>query len=308
MAHPPPLVVALSGGIDSAVAALLLQRQGGRRLSAIFMHNWDGRIEDGDAGHRPACQSEGDYASARRVAAALAIPLRRVDLTRQYWQHVFEPLLRGYQAGATPNPDILCNRAIKFGALLHQCLGEQATLPSDGPVRLATGHYAQIDQYPEALRPEGRRGSSLCIAQAVDRQKDQSYFLAGIRRDVLARIVFPLGGLTKDHVRRLAGQTEGLAFLLDRPESMGVCFIGKRSGASAPFSAFLSQFIGAQSAGDIIQCDGPPHRPVGGVVGRHQGLASYTIGQRVPISGAKGRLYVVAKDGPSNAIFVSSHR
>ena len=263
------VVVGLSGGVDSAVAALLLRRAG-HEVQGLFMANW----EEDDS----YCTIAEDYQDARAVCRELDIPLHRVNFAAEYRQRVFDYFLHEYQAGRTPNPDVLCNREIKFGV----CLGHARRL---GAERLATGHYAR--------RIEGERGAEL--HKGLDTEKDQSYFLHALEPAQLAAACFPLGELTKTEVRRLAREA-GLP-VHDKPDSTGICFIGER-----PFREFLGQYI--------ADTPGPIETPEGQRLGTHRGLAFYTLGQRggLDIGGVSGRAeepwYVAAKDLPRNTLVV----
>jgi tRNA-specific 2-thiouridylase len=234
------VVVGLSGGVDSAVAALLL-RDAGHEVHGLFMSNWD---EDEDG----YCTAAADFQDARAVASELGIPLHRVSFAGEYRERVFAEFLREYRAGRTPNPDVLCNREIKFGV----CFDHARRLGAD---RVATGHYARVlaaDTGPRLLR-------------ARDRAKDQSYFLHAIDGTSLARTLFPLGELHKPEVRELA-RRKGLP-VHDKRDSTGICFIGER-----PFREFLARFLPSE-AGPIVGIDGA-------ALGRHRGLPFYTLGQR----------------------------
>jgi tRNA-specific 2-thiouridylase len=263
------VIVGLSGGVDSAVAALLLC-EAGYEVQGLYMHNWD--AEDS------YCTSAQDYQDARAVAAELGIVLHRVNFAREYRQQVFDYLLAEYRTGRTPNPDVLCNRHIKFGL----CLDYAARL---GATQFATGHYAR--------RVDGADGPAL--HQAHDRAKDQTYFLHAMQRACLSRVLFPLGSLSKPEVRERARRA-ALA-VHDKPDSTGICFIGER-----PFAEFLSRYI-ESSPGPIEDLDGR-------VLGQHRGLPFYTLGQRagLAIGGARGRAeepwYVALKDQPRNALIV----
>jgi tRNA-uridine 2-sulfurtransferase len=257
----------MSGGVDSAVSALLLRRAG-YDVQGLYMSNWD----DDDA----YCTGAQDFQDARAVTAELGIPLHRVSFAAEYRARVFDYFLTEYRAGRTPNPDVLCNREIKFGI----CLDYAARL---GARHFATGHYARLDPTPD--------GPVLCKAR--DSDKDQSYFLHAVAREHFARVMFPLGELTKADVRALA-RDAGLP-VFDKPDSTGICFIGER-----PFREFLARYI-PTTPGDIVTEHGD-------VVGRHRGLAFYTLGQRggLEIGGRAGARadawYVAAKDLASNRL------
>jgi tRNA-specific 2-thiouridylase len=261
------IVVGMSGGVDSAVSALLLRRAG-YDVHGLYMSNW----EDDDA----YCTGAQDFQDARAVAAELGIPLHCVSFAAEYRARVFDYFLTEYRAGRTPNPDVLCNREIKFGI----CLDYAARL---GAQHFATGHYARLDQ--TAAGP--------VLRKARDAAKDQSYFLHAVAREHFARVMFPLGELTKDEVRVLA-RDAGLP-VFDKPDSTGICFIGER-----PFREFLARYI-PTTPGDIVT-------ERGDVVGRHRGLAFYTLGQRggLEIGGRAGARedawYVAAKDLARNEL------
>ena len=263
-------LVALSGGVDSAVAALLL-KEAGHNVEALFMSNW----EEDETGY---CTSAEDFQDARRVCEVLEVPLHRVSFAREYRDRVFEYFLREYAAGRTPNPDVLCNREIKFGA----CLDYARRLGAD---LFATGHYARIASTPHGLR--------LCKAQ--DAAKDQSYFLHGIDAAVLRDVAFPLGEMPKSEVRAHARKAALPVF--DKRDSTGICFIGER-----PFREFLATYLPARP-GTIESADGL-------VLGEHQGLMYYTLGQRHGL-GIGGRAdspdavwYVAGKDLARNVLVV----
>lgn len=267
-------VVGISGGVDSALSAWRLQRAG-YRVSGLFMVNW---TED-DAGY---CTSADDFQSARAVCRELAIPLHRVDFSTEYRRAVFEPFLREYAAGMTPNPDVLCNRAVKFGPFVDYALRLGADV-------VATGHYARLRH----------AGDGPHLLRAVDENKDQTYFLATVERARFRRVLFPVGDLTKPAVRELARRA-GLPNHA-RPDSTGICFIGERR-----LAPFLGRYLAAP-AGPIMDRSGQ-------VLGTHRGLASYTLGQRrgLAIGGKRGAReapwYVIAKDMGRNALIVSQDR
>jgi len=259
----------MSGGVDSAVAALLLQ-EAGWSVEGLYMSNW----EDDDA----YCTGAADFQDARRVCDTLDIPLHRVSFAAEYRARVFAHFLSDYAAGRTPNPDVLCNREIKFGV----CLEYMHRL---GASTIATGHYARVE----------RRADGVRLLKAADISKDQSYFLHQVAPQALARTVFPIGGLRKEEVRRLA-HGAGLA-VFDKPDSTGICFVGER-----PFEEFLARHL--------RQVGGPIETAAGRVVGEHRGLAFYTLGQRsgLRIGGRAGTAaapwYVAVKDGARNALIV----
>jgi tRNA-uridine 2-sulfurtransferase len=265
------VIVALSGGVDSAVAALRLRRAG-HEVQGLFMHNW----EEDEQGY---CTAAEDFQDARQVAAELGIPLHAVDLSREYRERVFARFLEEYRAGRTPNPDIACNREIKFG----DCLVHAQRL---GGSVLATGHYARLESGADG--PE--------LHSAADTDKDQTYFLHEVPRDRFAHVEFPLGDSKKDEVRVLAREA-GLP-VHDKRDSTGICFIGER-----PFREFLARYV-PNTPGPIESSDGQ-------IVGEHIGLPFYTPGQRSGIGiggradGSGGAWYVVAKRPESNTLVVA---
>jgi tRNA-specific 2-thiouridylase len=264
------IIVGLSGGVDSAVSALLLKEQGWD-VQGLFMSNW----EEDDDGYCTAAQ---DFQDARAVAGELGIPLHRISFAAEYRARVFEYFLREHRAGRTPNPDVLCNREIKFGVALEY-------VHRLGAAHFATGHYARLLHGPGGVE----------LHKARDAAKDQSYFLHAAPREHLAKTIMPLGELDKSAVRDRARRA-GLP-VFDKPDSTGICFIGER-----PFREFLSRFVD--------QRPGPIESPDGEVLGTHQGLAFYTLGQRegLHIGGRRGRSeepwYLAAKDGARNALIV----
>ena len=266
------VIIGLSGGVDSSVAALLLKRQG-YEVQALFMKNWN---ETADSG---SCMWEGDVEDAMRVCEQLDIPLNTVDLSQEYWDAVFSNFLQEYRAGRTPNPDVLCNQEVKFKAFLEHAL-------QLGAERIATGHYARI--------AGGDGGYSLL--RGVDRNKDQSYFLCRLDQAQLGRSLFPVGELTKPEVRELARQAGLITH--DKKDSTGICFIGERR-----FREFLSRYIPV-TPGEIRTVDGR-------VVGEHEGVYLYTLGQRqgLGVGGVAGApeqpWYVVDKDLAANVLIVA---
>jgi len=264
------IVVGLSGGVDSAVAALLL-KQSGHRLSAVFMKNWD---DDDDEAY---CPAKADLEDARDVCEQLGIEIQTVSFSAEYWNRVFRHFLDEYQAGRTPNPDILCNREIKFRAFLDYALAH-------GADAIATGHYARL-----------AGNGATRLLRAADAGKDQTYFLHALDQFQLQRSVFPVGHLQKTEVRKLAAQA-GLRNH-DKKDSTGICFIGERK-----FRDFLERYL-PRRPGEIRALDDR-------VVGRHQGLMFYTIGQRegLGIGGQQGAAgdpwYVAGKDTVHNILRV----
>ena len=266
------VIVGMSGGVDSSVAALLLQQQG-YQVEGLFMKNWD---EDDGTEY---CTAKADFADAQAVADKLDIRLHSANFAAEYWDHVFAHFLAEYQAGRTPNPDILCNREIKFKAFLDYAL----LLGAD---YIATGHYAR----------RGTADGKSTLLKGVDAAKDQSYFLHAVGYAELDRTLFPVGEIVKPEVRQLALQY-GLA-TAKKKDSTGICFIGERR-----FKDFLQQYLPAQP-GEIHSLDGA-------LLGTHQGLMYHTIGQRqgLGIGGLAQRQaapwYVVEKDLVQNVLLVA---
>jgi len=264
------VVVGISGGVDSAVAALLLhQQQPG--VAGLFMKNW----EDDGSGD---CRAEDDRRDALQVCAKLGITFHTANFAREYWDGVFARFLDEYRAGRTPNPDVLCNREIKFHSFLEHAR-------SLGAERIATGHYARIDRVGERFR----------LLRAVDRNKDQSYFLHALGQQALSQTLFPLGELQKPAVRAIA-EAAGLP-VHAKKDSTGICFIGERD-----FRQFLAGYLPARP-GEIRD-------PQGRVLGHHDGVFYYTLGQRegLNLGGVRGRpqapWYVVGKDVAGNVLIV----
>ena len=270
--QPEKIIVGMSGGVDSSVAALLLLEQG-YRVEGLFMKNWE---EDDDADY---CAAAEDLADAQAVCDRLGIPLHSVNFASEYWDRVFQHFLHEYSAGRTPNPDILCNREIKFHAFLDHALGL-------GAKRIATGHY---------VRTRLVRGHTQLL-RGIDGNKDQSYFLHALSEHQLARALFPVGELPKDQVRELA-RHHGLA-THDKKDSTGICFIGERR-----FDTFLQRYLPAKP-GVICSVSGD-------TLGRHNGLMYYTLGQRkgLGIGGLQNAdetpWYVVGKDLDNNTLIVA---
>ncbi len=261
------VVVGMSGGVDSSVAALLLKEQG-YDVVGVFMKNWEEQDENG------VCTAEQDWSDVRDVCGQIGIPYYSVNFARDYWDRVFSYFLKEYRAGRTPNPDVLCNREIKFRAFLDFAM-------SLGASKMATGHFVRSNEQGELLR-------------GADPGKDQSYFLYMVHSGQLKKALFPVGGMTKARVREIA-ERNGLS-VSRKKDSTGVCFIGERN-----FKKFLSGYLPAQP-GDITAPDGT-------VIGRHDGLMYYTIGQRrgLGIGGCgDGRSwFVIGKDLKNNRLLVA---
>lgn len=268
------VIVGMSGGVDSSVAALLLKQQG-YAVSGLFMKNWD--EDDGTA----YCTARQDLDDATRVCATLGIDLHTANFAAEYWDNVFEEFLREYRAGRTPNPDVLCNREIKFKQFKHYA-------QELGAAWIATGHYARI----------AGTGNGLRLLKAKDHNKDQSYFLQALAPGQLKNVLFPVGELDKPEVRRLA-QEHGL-HNHRKKDSTGICFIGERR-----FRDFLSTWVAADP--------GPIVDEFGQGLGEHKGLAYYTIGQRqgLGIGGLAGRdeapWYVLDKQTRGNRLVVTQN-
>ena len=266
------VIIGLSGGVDSSVAALRLLEQG-CHVEAVFMKNWELDDEDG------FCAAEQDLKDAQQVCDLLGIHLHRINFSNQYWHRVFNYFLHGYQAGRTPNPDVVCNKEIKFKAFLEYAL-------SLGAEFIATGHYTNTacehDQF--------------FLVKAKDQLKDQTYFLHTLDQYQLSRSMFPIGNLLKSEVRRIAKENQLATH--DKKDSTGICFIGERR-----FRDFLEQHI-PRKPGEIVDTED-------NVIGEHNGLMFYTIGQRqgIGIGGMSGAdktpWYVVEKNIRSNRIIVA---
>lgn len=263
------VIVGLSGGVDSSVAAILLQQQG-YQVEGLFMKNWE---EDDTQDY---CSAEVDLADAQSVSEALNLRLHAINFSAEYWDEVFSHFLSEYEAGRTPNPDILCNREIKFKAFLDHAMHLGADF-------IATGHYARSRQVDGQYQ----------LLKGLDNGKDQSYFLYTLGQAQLAKALFPVGELQKSEVRRIAEEHQLVTH--DKKDSTGICFIGERN-----FRDFLSRYLPARP-GEI-------QTPDGKVIGHHNGLMYYTLGQRqgLGIGGVPGSSdepwYVVDKDMEHNVL------
>lgn len=265
------VVVGMSGGVDSSVTALLLKQQG-YDVVGIFMKNWD---DTDEFGH---CTAEEDSEDVRRVCEQIGVPYYTVNFERQYFDKVFTYFLDEYKRGRTPNPDVMCNREIKFGDFLQRAM-------ELGADYLATGHYARVERTEDGVTK---------LLRGVDSNKDQTYFLSALNQKQLAKAMFPIGHLPKPEVRRIAEEA-GL-YTAKKKDSTGVCFIGERN-----FKTFLSGYLPAQ-AGDMVDIQSGEKK------GRHDGLMYYTLGQRQGLgiggSGSGEPWFVADKDLERNILYV----
>lgn len=275
------VAVMLSGGVDSAVTTKLLVDQG-YEVEAFFMRNWDSTTNlelNNILTEEEICQQEEDYNDAKAVAKHFGVKLHRVDFVKEYWDDVFSVFLKEIEEGLTPNPDILCNRHIKFDRFIDHIEKNHPEFEY-----VATGHYAKIIE---------REGVKL-LAQAKDTFKDQTYFLAEIHKERLNKVIFPLADLTKKEIRALA--TESGIPVASKKDSTGICFIGKRN-----FPEFISNYL-EEKQGNIVD------EETGEVVGKHRGALFYTIGQRkgLNLGGFNKPYFVSSKDVKKNIVYVSS--
>lgn len=267
------VVVGMSGGVDSSVSALLLQQQG-YEVIGLFMRNWDSLADgefNGPTTESGICPQEEDYNDAKAVCDKLGIPLHRKDFVKEYWDYVFTYFLDELKLGRTPNPDIMCNKYIKFDMFAK----EANKLGAD---YIATGHYAKMDN--------GH------LMRAKDTNKDQTYFLSQVSREQLSNVIFPLGDIEKPKVREIAEEA-GL-ITARKKDSTGICFIGERN-----FTNFLKNYLPNQP-GDVVNIE------TGDVIGKHIGLMNYTIGQRrgLNIGGTEDKMFVVGKDLSKNILYI----
>ena len=271
MENNETIVIGMSGGVDSAVSAHLLKQQG-KNVVAVFMVNWE---EENDG----VCTSEADYEDVKRVCAKIGIPYYTVNYAKEYYDRVFEYFLKEYSEGRTPNPDVLCNREIKFGPFLEFA-------NRIGASKIATGHYAKVKE----------ENGKFYLYKAKDKNKDQSYFLNQLSQRQLGSVIFPLAEIEKTQVRQIAEELD--LSNAKKKDSTGVCFIGERN-----FRNFLKNFLPAKPG--LIKTT------TGEVVGEHDGLMYYTLGQRRGLNiggragGNGGRWFVLEKDLKNNVLIVS---
>ena len=254
------VVLGMSGGVDSSVAAILLKEQG-YEVIGVFMKNWDEEDENG------VCMADEDYKDVVSVAEQLGIPYYSINFVKEYWERVFEYFLSEYRLARTPNPDVMCNKEIKFKAFLEYA-------EKLGADYIATGHYARLI--------EDENGQKIML-KGIDDNKDQTYFLSGLTQKQLEKVLFPLGDYKKSEIREIAQKYD--LKTANKKDSTGICFIGERN-----FNEFLSKYIPAQK-GDIVDINGKK-------LGIHNGLMYYTIGQR------KGIGLGNSKDGTGEPYFV----
>lgn len=269
------VIVGISGGVDSAVAAYLLKKDG-YEVEGLFMRNWDSSINNDVLGNpnngATICPQEQDYNDAVKLCETLNIKLHRVDFIKEYWDYVFKYFLEELKKGYTPNPDMLCNKYIKFDLFIK----EAKKLGAD---YIATGHYARVEN--------GK------LLRSIDLNKDQTYFLADVRPDMFRDVLFPVGSYTKPEIRKIAHDNN--LNVADKKDSTGICFIGERN-----YQKFIENYL-KPNPGNIVDVETKE------IIGRHNGLMNYTIGQRrhVGLSGNENRHYVCGKNVSKNELYVA---
>ncbi len=267
------VIIGMSGGVDSSVAAIVLQKQG-YEVIGLFMRNWDSLADgemNGPTTSSGICPQEEDYNDAKAVCDALNIPLYRKDFVKEYWDYVFSYFLEELKNGRTPNPDIMCNKYIKFDMFAE----EARKLGAD---YIATGHYARLEN--------GK------LLRGVDSNKDQTYFLSQVSKEQFKNVLFPVGDMEKSEVRKIAEEYHLIT--AKKKDSTGICFIGERN-----FKNFLKNYLPNQP-GDVVNIDTKE------VIGKHIGLMNYTIGQRrgLNIGGTEDKMFVVGKDLSKNILYI----
>jgi len=280
------VAVGMSSGVDSAVSALILSKMRRRfELVGCFMRNWDTADETGH------CRADKEAEEAEDICSRLGLPFRQVDLVKDYWNDVFEPLVAGYERGLTPSPDIVCNRNIKFG-VFHDFCTERL-----GCDLVATGHYARTSRFLDGdLEEAVDFAPPVRLLKSADLVKDQTYFLSQVPQRALAQTLFPVGGLTKDTVKRIASEN-GLDDVARKKESMGICFIGKRGNRKTGFQNFIKNYVEPKT-GDLVNVD------TGAVVGSHNGIHNFTLGQRLRLRGMQDKVYAAGKNAEDNVLYV----
>ena len=267
------VVIGMSGGVDSSVAAIVLQKQG-YEVIGLFMRNWDSLADgelNGPTTKSGICPQEEDYNDAKAVCDKLGIPLYRKDFVKEYWDYVFTYFLDELKKGRTPNPDIMCNKYIKFDMFAK----EAKKLGAD---YIATGHYARIENNK--------------LLRGIDSNKDQTYFLSQVSKEQFNNVLFPIGDMQKSEVRKIAEEYDLIT--AKKKDSTGICFIGERN-----FKNFLKNYLPNQP-GDVVNIETKE------IIGKHIGLMNYTIGQRkgLNIGGTKDKMFVVGKDLEKNILYI----
>ncbi|ETV82555.1 tRNA (5-methylaminomethyl-2-thiouridylate)-methyltransferase, variant [Aphanomyces astaci] len=274
------VVVGMSGGVDSSVAAYLLHQDKSLEVHGMYMNNWDTSDEEGHA----TCPADMEYEAVRQVCNDIGIPCTRVDFVQEYWNNVFAPCLDEYAQGFTPNPDVLCNREIKFDAFARHA---KHLVGADA---IATGHYAQLLPMHDSAA-SSTDSDALRLFAAVDTNKDQTYFLSHVSAAAFQQVLFPLGKFTKPQVREIALHAN-LSTALAK-ESMGICFIGKR-----PFGSFLAQYVPPRQGHFVsVETNATMHA--------HDGFSAYTIGQGAKVPGQAAKWFVVGKRDQDAAVLVA---